>query len=154
MDPFNYGVLLQHETSFYFIGRVRVNEGYLAGMIDLNKGIEFLYGGMKMLATENVEYLKKSDEVTYKWLQSSNGSKVENAVLVGGCGSDYISKIDIGSVFSVGGLSRSSGGIHYTNNDSMAAFSSNYDVLVCDKSDSQILSPPLLCRKCKKNLLI
>lgn len=125
---------------------MRSDNSYVPGIINLNNDMEFLHAGKLKTSTDNIEYLLKSDDLNFKWITSSDGSKVNNAVYLDDCESLYIARSSDGEKFHIGALSRSIGGVHYINEDGNAVFASDYEILVYDNSAFHV-SNPSPCRK-------
>lgn len=107
----------------------------MPGIINLNNQMDFSHAGKLMSSHDDIEYLVKSEDVNFKWIKSSDGLKVDNAVFLDDCESLYIAKSgDEGEKIHVGALSRSIGGLHYTDDDGNAKFTSDYEILVYDNA--------------------
>lgn len=134
-----------------YVGRVRVLNGFMPGRIHINQpGMFYSYSGLERYANGSVEFLYSNPNYTYDWIPSENGTSVSNAVTlnVPKSSAQYIGRITEDGGTFIGTVVRILGGMFYSDFNGVEQFTTNYEVLVCNKPPiSPVLNSPPVCRK-------
>lgn len=99
-------------------------------------GIYLAYGGSPIYKTQDVEYYAKEENCSYKWVQSSKGREVENAIQFNSQAfTFYVGRIIAFNSIQVGKVTSPTHNVMYYAWGASNHATSMYEVLVCDKSE-------------------
>ena len=94
-------------------------------------GLYVEFGAAERKITTNIEYYVNNPSCAYKWVVSSNGAVVANAVQVVGTKTYYIGRVYDQNTLNVGKVLPGSK-LFYGNNG-LGFFKTAYEVLVCER---------------------
>lgn len=104
------------------------------GRIDLNQvGVHTTSQLTNFHGTVNAAYLVQNPSYNYKWVDSSIGTIVHNAVKIKNTGGEfyYIGRAQVNGRIRIGVVYVSSG-LNYPGDDGLKHYLGEYQVLVCD----------------------
>lgn len=106
------------------------------------KGFYLGYAGRLIKRTSGIKYFKKESGCDYKWIQSSRGERISNAVFSSNNRfTFYVGRIFSGGVYHAGRVALHHNDIRYAFNGKESRSKTDYEVLICDKTETTPATP-------------